>query len=308
MADDRPTDTDPAFDREAGVGRGDDGHDTDGARRDGVEPSDADAVGSSPQAQGPDDTRLDDASSDREDPVDGGKTRRSSGGSFLRELPVLLVIALVLAFLLRTFVLQVFYIPSSSMEPTLQIDDRMVVEKVTYLFREPRRGEVVVFEGDAPVDPDPDASLATRVVSGFGQFIGLVPASAKDFVKRVVGLPGDEVVLEDGQVFVNGEPLDEPYARLDQSDFGPVTVPEDSLFFLGDNRANSSDSRRSLGFVPMDQVVGRSVLILWPFDHAGMLTGVDYELPDSTGVPDDGEMPDTPDGAVGRNTVELDAA
>jgi signal peptidase I len=209
-------------------------------------------------------------------------SRRSSGtGSFLRELPVLLLIAFVLAFLLRTFVLQVFYIPSSSMEPTLQIDDRMVVEKVTYRFREPIRGEVVVFEGDELGPGYAGVSLPNRVVRGVGQFLGVVPASARDFVKRVIGLPGDEVLIEAGQVYVNGEPLDEPYVVYDDgSDYGPVTVPDGHLFFLGDNRPNSSDSRRSLGFVPRDHVVGRSAVIIWPFDHAGSLVDVQHEVPD----------------------------
>jgi signal peptidase I len=215
-------------------------------------------------------------------PAPGRRRRGSGSGSFLRELPLLLLIAFVLAFLLRTFVLQVFYIPSSSMEPTLQIDDRMVVEKVTYRFREPIRGEVVVFEGDDVSLTTPDASVPNRVVRGVGQFLGVVPASARDFVKRVIGLPGDEILIEDGQVYVNGEPLDEPYVVYDDgSDYGPVTVPEDHLFFLGDNRPNSSDSRRSLGFVPRDHVVGRSAVIIWPFDHAGSLLDVEHEVPEA---------------------------
>jgi signal peptidase I len=201
--------------------------------------------------------------------------------SFLRELPVLLLVAFLLAFVLRTFVLQVFFIPSSSMEETLQIDDRMVVEKLTYRFREPRRGEVVVFEGDdfAVIEPAPGAGQ--RVVRGLGQFLGVVPANARDFVKRVIGLPGDEILIEGGMVSVNGVVLDEPYVVHDDlSDFGPIVVPEGRLFFLGDNRPNSSDSRRSLGMVPRDHVVGRSVLIIWPPDHAGLLTGTEHEVPD----------------------------
>lgn len=219
--------------------------------------------------------------SEDDDPVADGEGRGAS--SFLRELPVLLVIAFVLAFLLRTFVVQVFYIPSSSMEPTLRIDDRMVVEKITYRFREPQRGEVVVFEGenfavDTAAEPFP-----TRIVRGIGQFLGVVPASARDFVKRVIGLPGDEVLIEAGQVYVNGEPIDEPYVVYeDGADFGPVTVPDGALFFLGDNRPNSSDSRRSLGYVPLDHVVGRAAFIIWPADHAGSLMGVEHdEVPDA---------------------------
>lgn len=213
-------------------------------------------------------------------PVDDAprrKKKQKQPGSFWRELPMLILIAFVLAFLLRTFVLQVFFIPSSSMEPTLQVDDRMIVEKVTYYFRDPERGEIVVFEGETMGEADTDANLVQRAARGVGQFVGLVPASAMDYVKRVIGIPGDEVELRQGTVYVNGQALEEPYARLDQSDFGPETVPEDHLFFLGDNRGNSSDSRRSLGFVPSDHVVGRSVLLLWPFDNFGGLTGVEYD-------------------------------
>ena len=205
--------------------------------------------------------------------------RRSGSGSFLRELPVLLLIALVLAFLLRTFVIQVFYIPSSSMEPTLSVNDRMVVEKITYLFRDPVRGEIVVFEGEELGEVDPDATAGERFVRVVGQFLGVVPASARDFVKRVIGLPGDVIRIEEGVVYVNDVPLEEPYVAFeDPSDFGPVTVPEDALFFLGDNRPNSSDSRRGLGFVPLDKVVGRSAAIIWPVDHATLLTDVEHEL------------------------------
>lgn len=187
--------------------------------------------------------------------------------SFLRELPVLLLIAFALAFVLRMFVVQVFYIPSSSMEPTLHVDDRMVVEKVTYHLREPRHGEVVVFAGPGYSTGD-DAGTLRRI----GQVLGVVPASARDYVKRVIAVGGDEVELVDGQVVVNGEPLDEPYVRYTDADaFGPVTVPDGQLFFLGDNRPNSSDSRRSLGFVDIEDVVGRAVVIIWPFEHVGMI-------------------------------------
>lgn len=192
---------------------------------------------------------------------------------------MLLLVAFLLAFLLRTFVLQVFFIPSGSMEPTLQIDDRMLVEKITYLFREPVRGEVVVFEGEDFGIVAPDATTGERLVRGVGQFLGVVPASARDYVKRVIGIEGDEILIEEGQVFVNGQALDEPYVVFpDPSDFGPVTVPDDHLFFLGDNRPNSSDSRRGLGFVREDAVVGRAAVIIWPFDHAGLLTGVEHEV------------------------------
>jgi signal peptidase I len=245
-------------------------------------------------------------------PVEPAKAdrKRGGGGSFLKELPVLLLIAFVLAFLLRTFVVQVFYIPSSSMEPTLQINDRMVVEKVTYRFREPRRGEIAVFEGDELGAPAEGQGPVQRAVRGVGQFIGIVPASARDFVKRVVGLPGDEILIEGGQVFVNGEPLDEPYVIYDdQSDFGPVTVPEDRLFFLGDNRPNSSDSRRGLGFVATDHLVGRAGVIIWPLDHAGLLTGIVHDVPDRSEIrTEDTAEPDGADDDGGDGDPDTSAS
>ncbi len=212
------------------------------------------------------------------------RPRRGGGGSFLRELPVLLLIAFVLAFLLRTFVLQVFFIPSASMEPTLLVNDRMVVEKITDLYREPQRGEIWVFEGEEGFT-DPSDGPLDGVVRGVGQFLGVVPASAKDFVKRVIGLPGDEIRIEDGQVFVNDTPLDEPYAVEELADYGPVTVPEGRLFFLGDNRPNSSDSRRSLGFVEIDNLVGRAVVTIFPLSEFGLLTGITHEVAEADGPP-----------------------
>lgn len=223
-----------------------------------------------------------------------------SGGSFLRELPVLLVIAFVLAFLLRTFVLQVFYIPSASMEPTLMVDDRMVVEKITTLYRDPERGEIWVFEGEEGFTT-PSNGVVDGVVRGIGQFLGLVPTSARDFVKRVVGLPGDEIVIDEGQLLINGTALDEPYAVEEITDYGPVTVPEGRLFFLGDNRPNSSDSRRSLGFVEIDNLVGRAVVTIFPISEAGLLTGVAHEVAEP-----DGPVPDPED--VDLDDVERDAA
>ncbi len=211
------------------------------------------------------------------DPHTPAASRRAR--SFWRELPLLLAIALVIAFVLRTLLVQVFYIPSSSMEPTLQINDRIVVEKVTYRFREPHRGEIAVFAGEGFSTLEAGASTAERIVRGIGQFVGVVPTSARDYVKRVIGLPGDEVHVVAGEVRVNGQLLDEPYVVIgDNDDFGPVTVPQGHLFFLGDNRPNSSDSRRSLGFVARDDLVGRAAFILWPVDNAGSLVTVSHDV------------------------------
>jgi signal peptidase I len=219
---------------------------------------------------------------ERPDPQDRGT---ESVASFLRELPVLVIIALTLAFLLRTFVIQVFFIPSGSMEPTLQVNDRMVVEKVTYRFRDIGHGDIVVFEGEDN-GFTPQTSGLQRVVRGVGQFVGVVPTDARDFVKRVIGLPGDEVVIEDGIVTVNGVELSEPYADLDTYD-GTHRVPDGSLFVMGDNRRNSSDSRYSLGFIEIDDVVGRAVLRIWPLSEFGGLAGSDYPaIPDEPPSPE----------------------
>ncbi len=207
-----------------------------------------------------------------------GAETRSDGSvaAFFRELPVLLLVAFVLAFLLRTFVVQVFYIPSQSMEPTLMVNDRMVVEKLTYHFREPRRGEIVVFEGERTAVPE-EEEAGQKVIRAIGQFLGVVPANARDFVKRVIGLPGDVITIEDGRVFVNDVPIDEPYVVYeDTKTQGPYEVPEGKLFFLGDNRPNSSDSRYTLGYVDMDAVVGRAAAIIWPLDHVEGLGGTHY--------------------------------
>lgn len=219
--------------------------------------------------------------------------------SFLKELPVLLLIAFGLAFLLRTFVVQVFFIPSESMVPTLAVDDRIVVEKVSYRFGGPSRGDVVVFAGDSSI-PEPPRNGIQQVVRGVGQFLGVVPVDARDLVKRVIGLPGDRVELDDGRVSVNGTPLEEPYAQLD-SDDGLFTVPEGQLFVLGDNRANSADSRSQLGYVDVDDIVGRAVLTIWPPDRLGSVTGADHgEVQDAT--PSDDA---TPTGAASVGAVPV---
>lgn len=227
--------------------------------------------------------------------------------SFLRELPVLLLVAFLLAFLLRTFVVQVFYIPSQSMVPTLEEQDRIIVEKITYRFRDPGRGEVVVFAGDDL--PQPDSSTLSTVVRGVGQFIGVVPMDARDFVKRVIGVPGDTVSIEDGVVNVNGTPIDEPYVvNGDDRSFGAYEVPEGALFVLGDNRPNSADSRLGLGFVEIDDVVGRAAAVIWPPSNMGGLGtfGLDELDLDPAGSAQDATAEDASadDGAADDGAVD----
>jgi signal peptidase I len=189
------------------------------------------------------------------------------------EFVVLILVALTIAFTLRLFLVQVFYIPSSSMLPTLEVDDRMVVEKLSYRFDEPQRGDVVVFRGESATGPV-QRPLVRRVLRGAAQFVGMVPLDSSDLVKRVAGLPGEEIELIDGVLHVDGVAFDEPYRfGPDRSTFGPVVVPEGTLFFLGDNRSNSSDSRGQLGFVARERVVGRAVAVVWPVRNIGSLRG-----------------------------------
>jgi len=192
------------------------------------------------------------------------------------ELVRLVAAALVIAFLVKTFVLQAFFIPSPSMEPTLVTNDRILVEKLSYFLRDPRRGEVVVFRNPAL----PPRGIFEDPVRSFAEGLGMAaPRRDLDLVKRVVGLPGETVEVRDGVVHINGEALAEEYPRADHQTYPPVVVPDDSYWMLGDNRGNSDDSRRGLGFVPRDDVVGRAFVVLWPPFHLDVTLGADY--PDS---------------------------
>lgn len=207
-------------------------------------------------------------------PKSDAPDRGAKQKSFWRELPVLIVIAFVVALIIKTFVVQAFYIPSASMEPTLNIGDRVLVEKVTYLIGGPARGDVVVFErdfGGAPV-PEDDRSFLTEIGDAFRGLFGFPTGGAQDFIKRVIAVEGDDVEGRDGRLFVNGEEVTEQYLPqgMETSSFGPVKVPEGSIFVMGDNRENSDDSR-SFGPVPVDRVVGHAFVLLWPPSNFGGL-------------------------------------
>ncbi len=190
-------------------------------------------------------------------------------GSFLRELPILIVVALALAIVLKTFVIQAFFIPSGSMEPTLQPGDRVLVRKVLY---HPVRGDVIVFS-DPKGRPGPDRGVVGGFVHWLSEAVGFERPEHEDFIKRVIGLPGETVELRDGRLFVDGARIVEPYleGEPDTRDYGPIEVPNDALFVLGDNRLQSNDSRFGLGFVPVDTVVGGAVVIVWPPSRVGWL-------------------------------------
>lgn len=187
---------------------------------------------------------------------------------FWRELPVLIVIAFVIALILKSFVIQAFYIPSASMEPTLLIGDRVLVEKITFRFGEPGRGDVIVFEKDLNgglQPPEDEPSVFERIGNTFKGLFGFPVGSEQDFIKRVMAVGGDTIEGRDGRVFVNGEVVDEPYLPdgVETSTFGPVKIPDNMIFVMGDNRGNSDDSR-NFGPIPVDSVVGRAFLLIWP--------------------------------------------
>ncbi|CAA9217539.1 MAG: Signal peptidase I [uncultured Acidimicrobiales bacterium] len=191
--------------------------------------------------------------------------------AFVREIAVLVVTALVIAVVVKTFVAQAFYIPSGSMLPQLQINDRVVVSKVSYRLHDPRRGDIVVF--DAPGDEQEDTSpLLEQAFRSVIQSIGLSPPSTDEYIKRVVALPGERVEGHQGKVLVDGLELVEPYLPpgVATNDFPAVVVPPETVFVMGDNRSNSSDSR-IFGPVPRSTVVGRAFARVWPLDHTSFL-------------------------------------
>jgi signal peptidase I len=207
--------------------------------------------------------------------IDEQQTQRRN--TFWRELPILLGVAIVVAILVRAFVLQTFYIPSESMEHTLNINDRVLVNKLVYDFRDPHRGEVIVFNSPPEWRSDP---------------------SETDFIKRVIGVGGDHVVCCDEQhrITVNGKPLNETYLDSDDGsnlaaspDPFDITVPKGRLWVMGDNRFHSGDSREQyLRFrdinkatISTSAVIGRAFVVFWPLNRASWLSvpGTDNGVP-----------------------------
>ena len=192
-----------------------------------------------------------------------------------RELFIIVVVALLLSFFVRTFIAQAFFVPSGSMENTLQIQDRILVSKLSNHFGGVQRGEIVVFSDPSHwlPDPEPPAGIAGILRNGL-MWIGLLPSdTGKDLVKRVIGVGGDNVKCcsPEGRIVLNGVPLVEPYLKppgnTDQVQFN-ITVPQGRIFVMGDNRGDSSDSRYHLdendGTVPLSNVVGRVAYVIWP--------------------------------------------
>lgn len=228
--------------------------------------------------------------------------RRARGWLILlRDVVVIVLTAVLVSFLVKTFLVRSFYIPSGSMEETLQEQDRILVDEITPRFGDYARGDVVVFR-----DPGGWLDLQPRVdrpplVDAWEWTLSLVGLAAPDsddhLIKRVIGLPGDHVVCCNaiGQLTVNGVPIDEseyivipPGQSAASGDPFDVTVPEGSLWVLGDNRYSSKDSRYNQdqpgrGFVPLENLVGRAFLKTWPFDRFGM---IDFHHDTFAGVPE----------------------
>jgi signal peptidase I len=229
--------------------------------------------------------------------------KHAKGGSFFRELPFLIVIAFLLALLIKAFLIQAFYIPSGSMQQTLELRDRVLVNKLVYDFRDIHRGEIVVFNGLDSFTPETQIAEPTngvqRVLRAISSAVGVGAPGEKDFIKRVIGVPGDRVACcTDGKVTVQAggaeRPtlLEEPYVFNDNNEVfcaaglgeascpegaEGVLVPEGRLWVMGDHRGSSSDSRAHIddannGTVPQDKVIGRAFVIVWPLDRATVLS------------------------------------
>jgi signal peptidase I len=225
-----------------------------------------------------------------------------SSSSFLRavrEILIVLVTAIVLSVVVRTFFVQAFYVPSQSMENTLEPSDRILASKITTDLSGVKRGEIVVFRDPGnwlPQFPATPLNPARKAL----EFIGIVPTNkGEDLVKRVIGVEGDRIVCCDvsGSIVLNGVPLEEPYVKpgvsTNQVPFD-ITVPADSVFVMGDNRSESADSRYHLdensGAVPVDNVVGRVFLNVWPLDRVSIfrIPEVPFADPALTGASSEG--------------------
>lgn len=164
-------------------------------------------------------------------------------GEEIKDWIISILIAIVLAFFIRYFIVELYMVEGPSMRPTLVNGERLIVNKFIYRFKQPERGEVLVFR--YPRDP------------------------SRDFIKRVIGVAGDTIEIKDSRVFLNGQLLNESYIlERTRGTYPPVTVPEGHIYVMGDNRNNSEDSRfKDVGFVPLELVKGKAITVFWPLDH-----------------------------------------
>ena len=232
---------------------------------------------------------IDDTSMPDENPSGdpAGSVIAPARRSFVRELPVLVIIAFGLAVLIKTFLAQAFFIPSESMVPTLEVGDRILVNKLVYRFRDPQRGEIIVFAEQHDVGP---RSFLSRVRSVLFEGLGVTRPSETDFIKRVIGLPGETVRVAQGTVTVtdvDGKSIALQEAYLtdepDPEPFGPYKVPEGTYFVMGDNRPNSADSRSHLGPIHRADIVGKAFVRIWPLSRLDSFRRPTYKDSQSAG-------------------------
>ena len=173
------------------------------------------------------------------------KEKKQRAGSELKEWVKSIALAVVIALVIRLFFFETFLVEGTSMHPTLQHHERLIVNKIVYNFKEPEQGDVIVF------------NYSIR----------------RDFIKRIIGLAGDEVEIRNGNLYVNEKLQEEPYIQNQAMyDFGPVVIPEGHVFVLGDNRDNSMDSRDpAVGSISVERVKGKAMVVFWPFSSAGLL-------------------------------------
>jgi signal peptidase I len=187
--------------------------------------------------------------------------------SFIAELPGLLLTALFIAVVIKTFLLQPFWIPSESMLPTIEVNDRVMVNKLAYRFGEPQRGDVVVFRD--PREEQIEESIPEAVIRSVLEAVGIRTRGDEDLIKRVVGLPGETIEVRDNHVLVNGTAIEETYLPdVFMPDEPPITIGPEEVFVMGDNRDASFDSRR-FGPIPLDDLVGEAFVTIWPISHIG---------------------------------------
>ena len=208
-------------------------------------------------------------------------------GSLLRELPILVILALLVSLLIKSFLVQFFYIPSGSMENTLQIKDRVAVNRIPVIGNDISRGDVIVFRDPAGWLPDASSDSGNGITSAIREglvLVGIVPNPAKQYlVKRVIGVAGDNVVAKDRVLTINGKPTNEPYIFAGNSpsdtDFN-ITVPEGKVWVMGDHRGASGDSRVhqddvNNGMVPVEKITGRVIATIWPIKQIGFISSQD---------------------------------
>lgn len=184
--------------------------------------------------------------------------------------------ALAVAVIIKTFLIQPFYVPSESMLPTIEVNDRVMISKLNYQFADPQRGDIVVFI--SPFNDEIDnESLLDSVVRHVLEAIGIRTASADDLIKRVVAVGGDTVEVKGGYLWINGVQVDEPYLMAQglMPDFAAVVVPPESVFVMGDNRAVSYDSRK-FGAIPEEDLLGEAVIRIWPLSRLGSIDSVSF--------------------------------